>query len=109
MNNPNILVVNTIDKGFNYQGVRYEIISLPFTEKDSLCDYFCIARARVFDEDIQMYNDCYTVTIGFMLNKDFVLGLQPVKIFVKNQISAAGDHIAASTLEIDRAIDLWEV
>lgn len=108
MNN-NILVVNTIDKGFNYQGVRYEIISLPFTEKDSLCDYFCFARARVFDDDIQMYNDTFTAIIGFMLDKDYNLGLRPVNIFIKNQISAAGDHIAAKTIDIDKNIELREV
>ena len=105
----NIKVVNTLNHAMQYKGIGYEIISLPFTEKDSLNDYFCIARARVFDPDINMSSDSYTVLIGFDLSKDYPLSLKPVNIFIKNQITAAGNHVYAQTIPITSRVELTEV
>lgn len=92
--------MDIIGENFIYNNVRYTCISKLYTESGSLCDYYSIARAEPFEGPGEVATDLYHVVIGFEMDKRYKFGIKPVKIFVKNQISRAGNHIYPETIEV---------
>lgn len=85
-------------QSFKKDNVIYTMLSEPYTEKESLCDYYAIAEAEVYEGDKPV--DTYIVIVGFMLDTSLTHGLNPTHIFIKNQISEQGNHIYPETIEV---------